>query len=76
MRRGIFPVVAFEPEIYLLDKNHTAQDLMQPPLHANSGRRDNSAVLNMARISGFVEYLTDITHICDEQDIKTGPFLA
>jgi glutamine synthetase len=75
-KAGIFPVVAFEPGFYLLDKNRTAQDLIQPPLNANSGRRDNSAVLKMERISGFAECLTDITQTCGEQDIKTGPISA
>ena len=73
---GIFPVVAFEPEFYLVDKKRTKQDLIQPPLNSQSGRRDNSAVLNMERISSFAECLNDITRTCDEQGIKTGPISA
>ncbi len=73
---GIFPVVAFEPEFYLLDKKRTAQDLIQPPINGHSGRRDNSAVLNMERIGGFAECLRDITQTCGEQGIKTGPISA
>jgi glutamine synthetase len=72
----IHPIVAFEPEFYLLDQQRSADGAIQPPRNPASGERDRCAVLNMERISGFGDCLRDITRSCREQNIETGPISA
>ena len=57
---NLFPVVAYELEFYLFDKQRTDAGLVQPAIGARSGQRDNFAVLNMDRVSDFGECLSDI----------------
>ena len=73
---GISPVVAYELEFYLFDRQRTEQGLVQPPIGQRSGARDNFAVLNMDRISDFGECLSDIKRTCLEQGICIGPISA
>lgn len=75
-REDIHPVVAFEPEFYLLDPQRTDAGAIQPPCNPTSGQRDKCAVLNMERISGFGDCLRDITRSCTQQKIETGPLSA
>lgn len=70
---GIAPVVAYELEFYLFDKQRTETGLVQPPIGQLTGQRDTSAVLNMDRISDFGECLSDIKRTCLEQGIVIGP---
>ncbi len=70
---GISPVVAYELEFYLFDRQRTEEGLVQPPIGQLSGKRDNFAVLNMDRVSDFGECLSDIKRTCLEQGITIGP---
>ncbi|MGB1310209.1 MAG: glutamine synthetase family protein [Leucothrix sp.] len=70
---GLSPVVAYELEFYLVDKQRTETGLVQAPKGQLSGRRDNFAVLNMDRVSDFGECLSDIRRTCAEQGITIGP---
>ena len=73
---GIYPVVAFEPEFYLLDQERTDKGLIIPPRNPMSGQRDHFAVLNIDRVNHFGDCLRDITQTCREQHIGTGPISA
>lgn len=73
---GLFPVVAYELEFYLVDKKRTKHGLVQPAIGPRSGQRDNFAVLGMDRVSDFGECLSDIKRTCLEQGICIGPISA
>ena len=73
---GVTPVVAYELEFYLFDKQRTDEGLVQPPLGQRTGKRDNFAVLGMERVSDFGECLSDIKRTCLEQGICIGPISA
>jgi glutamine synthetase len=73
---GVTPVVAYELEFYLFDRERTNEGLVQPPKGQRTGKRDNFAVLNMDRISDFGACLSDIKRTCLEQGINIGPISA
>jgi len=70
---NLSPVVAYELEFYLFDKQRTEEGLAQAPIGQLSGQRDTFAVLNMDRVSDFGECLSDIKRTCLEQGITIGP---
>ena len=73
---GLFPVVAFEPEFYLVNHRRTNDGCIQPPTNPVTGDRDGCAMLGMERISGFGDCLGEISCCCAEQGIETGAVSA
>ena len=73
---GVTPVVAYELEFYLFDKQRTEAGLVQPAIGQRTGQRDSFAVLNMDRISDYGACLSDIKRTCLEQGINIGPISA
>jgi glutamine synthetase len=71
------PVVAFELEFYLVDREQTADGTPQPPISPNSGRRDSGTqVYGMADVDAFSAVLDDIVQACTAQGIATGAVTA
>jgi glutamine synthetase len=71
------PVVAFELEFYLIDRERTATGSPQPPISPLSGRRDSGTqVYGMADVDSFAVLLDDITQACAAQGISTGAITA
>lgn len=71
------PVVAFELEFYLIDRERTASGSPQPPISPLSGQRDSGTqVYGMAEVDAFAALLDDITQACAAQDIATGAITA
>ncbi len=67
------PVVAFELEFYLIDRERAADGAPQPPVSPLTGKRDTGTqVYGMAGVDAFGELLEDITAACKAQDIPTG----
>lgn len=70
---GLRPVVAFELEFYLIDRERTAAGSPQPPISPLSGQRDSGTqVYGMAEVDAFAALLDDITQACTAQGISTG----
>lgn len=71
------PVVAFELEFYLLDKERGEGRRPQPPLSPLTGKREaGTQVYGMDQVDGFEDLLEDITDACDAQGIPTGAISA
>ncbi len=67
------PVVAFELEFYLIDRERAANGSPQPPISPLNGRRDSGTqVYGMAEVDAYAALLDDITQACAAQDISTG----
>ena len=67
------PVVAFELEFYLIDRERLAGGRPQPPLSPISGKRmRGTQVYGMAEVDAFAELIGDITDACEIQGIETG----
>jgi len=74
---GLKPVVAFELEFYLLDKERANGHLPQPPISPLTGKREaGTQVYGMDQVDGFEDLLEDITQACDSQGIPTGAITA
>ncbi|MDF2094554.1 glutamine synthetase family protein [Aquibaculum arenosum] len=74
---GLRPVVAFELEFYLLDKERAEGRRPQPPLSPLTGKRESGTqVYGMDQVDGFEDLLEDITDACDAQGIPTGAISA
>lgn len=74
---GLKPVVAFELEFYLLDKERGEGRRPQPPISPLTGKREaGTQVYGMDQVDGFEDLLEDITVACDAQDIPTGAITA
>ena len=71
------PVVAFELEFYLVDRERTADGAPQPPISPLSGRRDiGTQVYGMADVDSFAKVLDDIGAACAAQSVPTGAITA
>ncbi len=71
------PVVAFELEFYLIDRERTADGSPQPPISPLSGRRDSGTqVYGMADVDAHGALLDDIAQACAAQGIPTGAITA
>lgn len=71
------PVVAFELEFYLIDRERAANSAPQPPISPLTGRRDTGTqVYGMTEVDAFSALLDDITTACAAQDIPTGAITA
>ncbi len=67
------PVVAFELEFYLIDRERTAEGRPQPPLSPISGKRmQGTQVYGMGDLEAFGPLMQEITDACAAQGIRTG----
>ena len=70
---GLTPVVAFELEFYLIDRQRLADGSPQPPLSPRSGKRMSGAqVYGMHEVEDFSKVIGEITRCCEAQGIATG----
>ncbi|MEX0922947.1 MAG: glutamine synthetase family protein [Rhodovibrionaceae bacterium] len=71
------PVVAFELEFYLIDRERTAQREPQPPISPLTGERDHATqVYGMNELDAFDPFLDDVHRACALQGIETGAISA
>ncbi|MGO1120956.1 glutamine synthetase family protein [Rhodovibrionaceae bacterium A322] len=74
---GLRPVVAFELEFYLLDRERLDGNKPQPPKSPLSNLRDSSTqVYGMDRVEAFGEVLDDMVANCKALGVPTGPISA
>ena len=66
------PMVAFELEFYLFDRDRDDQDIVKIVRNPKTGRLDTPTVLSSSRISDFEEIIDDIIDTCKQQGIETG----
>ncbi len=67
------PVVAFELEFYLLDRERAPGGAPQPPLSPASGERDSATqVYAMADMDAYARVLQDVSEACTVQDIPAA----
>jgi len=66
------PMVAFELEFYLFDRERDNADLIKIVRNPKTGRLDTPTVLSSTRISDFEQVIDDIIKTCNQQDIETG----
>ena len=70
---GLRPVVAFELEFYILDRERLTGGSPQPPISPISGKRmQGTQVYGMAEVDAFAEMIGDMTAACEAQGIETG----
>lgn len=70
---GVQPVVAFELEFYLFDRERGEGGVPQPPISPLTGQRDNGTqVYGMDALDGFSAVIEEIGTACHEQGIVTG----
>lgn len=70
------PMVAFELEFYLFDRERDDADLIKIVRNPKTGRLDTPTVLSSTRISDFEQVIDDIIKTCKQQDIETGAISA
>jgi glutamine synthetase len=70
------PMVAFELEFYLFDRERDGADLIKIIRNPKTGRLDTPTVLSSTRISDFEQVIDDIIKTCKQQDIETGAISA
>ncbi len=70
---GLRPVVAFELEFYLFDRQRGEGGVPQPPVSPLTGQRDNGTqVYGMDALDGFASVIEEIGKSCEVQGIATG----
>ncbi len=71
------PVVAFELEFYLVDRERGPDGAPQPPVSPVTGARDRGTqVYGMAEVDAFAALLDDVTQACAAQDIPSSAMTA
>ena len=71
------PVVAFELEFYLVDRERAPDGTPQPPMSPVTGARDRGTqVYGMAEVDAFAALLDDVTQACAAQDIPSSAITA
>jgi glutamine synthetase len=70
--QNLQPVVAFELEFYLFDRERDDQDLIKIVRNPKTGRLDTPTILSSARISDFELVIDDIIMYSGQQGIETG----
>jgi glutamine synthetase len=67
------PVVAFELEFYLIDRERAEDGAPQPPVSPMTGRRDRETqVYAMSNVDAYATILQEIVEACAAQDIPCG----
>jgi len=73
----LFPVVAFELEFYLIDRERQADGTPQPPISELTGRRlSGTQVYSVGEVEAFAEFFQDVETACTAQGIETGAITA
>ncbi len=70
------PIVAFELEFYLFDRERDDQDLIKLVRNPKTGRPDSPTILSSSRISDFEQVIDDIIKSSNQQGIETGAISA
>ena len=70
--QNLQPVVAFELEFYLFDRERDDQDLIKIVRNPKTGQLDTPTILSSARISDFELVIDDIIMYSGQQGIETG----
>jgi glutamine synthetase len=71
------PVVAFELEFYLVDRERGPDGAPQPPVSPVTGARDRGTqVYGMAEVDAFAALLDDVAEACAVQDIPSSAMTA
>jgi len=70
------PIVAFELEFYLFDRERDDQDLIKMVRNPKTGRPDSPTILSSSRISDFEQVIDDIIKSSNQQGIETGAISA
>jgi glutamine synthetase len=70
------PIVAFELEFYLFDRERDDQELIKIVCNPKTGRLDTPTILSSARISDFELVIDDIIKYSGQQGIETGAISA
>ncbi len=67
------PVVAFELEFYLVDRERAAGGQPQPPISPMTGARESETqVYAMNDVDAYAAFLQDVAEACTQQDIPCG----
>jgi len=70
---GLYPVMAYELEFYLLDPERDAHGRPQPPVSPATGRRERTTqVYGIAEIGGFAAFFEELEHACAAQGIPAS----
>ena len=70
---GFRPMVAFEPEFYLLELSRDGEGRLVPPVSPLTGQRtDATQVYSMDDVEDFSLFLDEISSTCTMQGIATG----
>ncbi len=70
---GLRPVVAFELEFYLIDRERLPGKAPQPPRSPLTGSRDLATqVYGMAALDDFAGFVAEVDRACSVQGIETG----
>jgi len=70
--QNLQPIVAFELEFYLFDRERDDQELIKIVRNPKTGRLDTPTILSSARISDFELVIDDIIMYSGQQGIETG----
>jgi len=70
------PIVAFELEFYLFDRERNDQDLIKMVRNPKTGRPDSPTILSSSRISDFEQVIDHIIKSSNQQGIETGAISA
>jgi glutamine synthetase len=70
------PIVAFELEFYLFDRERDDRELIKIVRNPKTGRPDSPRILSSSRISDFELVIDDITGSSKQQGIDTGAISA
>lgn len=74
---GLKPVVAFELEFYLVDKERTSERGPQPPLNPLTRQREGATqVYGMDVVDAYGTILQEIVEACEIQGVPTGAITA
>jgi glutamine synthetase len=74
---GLHPVVAFELEFYLFDRQRGEGGVPQPPVSPLTGLRDDATqVYGMDALDSFADVMEDISAACTAQGVRTGAITA
>ncbi|HEY5701299.1 MAG TPA: glutamine synthetase family protein [Gammaproteobacteria bacterium] len=69
----VSPVVSFELEFYLIDKERDAHEHPQPPISPATGRRDLSTqVYGMTELDAFAPFLFAVEEECRSQNVPAS----
>lgn len=70
---GLKPIIAFELEFYLIDKQRNQSGLPQAPMTPGTQTRaEATQVYGFNALDEFAEYLSDLSRCFNLQNIKTG----